>query len=110
MAPAAGDASTESLINTGRAAIWNRYLPSTRERVAQLERAAALASDGLLTTPLRTEAAMAAHKLAGSLGTFGYHDGTRIARSIEQLLDAPEPPYAPHLLRLTHELRAAIPL
>ena len=92
------------------AAIWNRHLPSTRERLAQLDRAASLATDGRLTAPLRTDAAMAAHKLAGSLGTFGYHEGTRIARAIEQLLAAPAPPHAPHLLRLTEDLRSALPL
>lgn len=102
--------STQAHLNAGRDAIWNRHLPSTRDRVAQLERAASLADSGLLTVPLRTEAAMTAHKLAGSLGTFGFHDGTRIARAIEQLLDAPEPPHAPNLLRLTRELRAVLPL
>ncbi len=103
--PAAA-AKTAALLKS----LWERNLPMLRDRLAQLDRAATLALDNHLTPSLRSDAAMTAHKLAGSLGTFGYPEGTRIARALEQLLDAPEPPHPPHLARLTRELRAALNL
>jgi diguanylate cyclase (GGDEF)-like protein len=36
------------------------------------------------------EAAKAAHKLAGSLGMFGFQDGSRLAREVEKLLQMPD--------------------
>ena len=45
-------------------------------------------SDGSLSHELRNAAANAAHKLAGSLGTFGVREGTAAAQEIERLLSA----------------------
>ena len=79
-----------------------------RDRLALLERAAELAAEGHLSPALREDAAMTAHKLAGSLGMFGYGEGTRIARSLEQLLDAPQCSSSPALNRLVGDLRTAL--
>lgn len=92
------------------AALWQQNLPVIRERLAQLDRAATLAAEDRLTPPLRRDGAMTAHKLAGSLGMFGYHEGTRVARLIEQLLDLPHSPDAPTLLHLTRDLRTTLNL
>ena len=91
-------------------ALWQRKLPMIREHVTILDHAANLLQDQLLTSPLRIEAAISAHKLAGSLGMFGYPEGTRIARELEHLLDAEgEPP--PHTFSsLIRQLRQALPL
>jgi HPt (histidine-containing phosphotransfer) domain-containing protein len=65
-------------------AIWERNLPQTRERVALLQRAAAqLSHTRTLDADLHSEALSLAHKLAGSLGMFGFAAGTEHARAIE---------------------------
>ena len=48
-----------------------------------LETAAAALRDGSLTAAQCEQAAEAAHKLAGVLGTFGLSEGTEIAREAE---------------------------
>jgi HPt (histidine-containing phosphotransfer) domain-containing protein len=78
------DAST---INALLTSLWERGLPQLRERLEILDRAAMAAASENLTEALRTEALEIAHKLAGSLGMFGYAEGTEIARQLEQLLN-----------------------
>ncbi len=91
------------------AAIWQRGLPQTRERVALLRRAAGeLASTGTLPPQLRTEAAGVAHKLAGSLGMFGFHQASELARAIEQVLDAESTPDAARFAALTEALSSSL--
>jgi HPt (histidine-containing phosphotransfer) domain-containing protein len=72
------------------AALWQRNQPQILERLALLDRAAAAARAGALTPALHAEAIAVAHKLAGSLGMFGFHEGTRIARELEQHLESEE--------------------
>jgi HPt (histidine-containing phosphotransfer) domain-containing protein len=67
--------------------LWHQNLPIVRERVACLERAAQHAETGELAPALKVEASDLAHKLAGSLGMFGYPRGTDIAREIEHMLE-----------------------
>ena len=76
------DEKTASLL----AAIWQRNRALVEERLALLDQAAAAAVAGALSDSLRQEASGAAHKLAGSLGMYGYDEGTRIAREMEVLL------------------------
>jgi HPt (histidine-containing phosphotransfer) domain-containing protein len=71
------------------AALWQRNQPRVLERLATLDQAAAASDSGDLTPELQLEAAGIAHKLAGSLGMFGFHEGTRKARELEQHLEAP---------------------
>ena len=92
------------------ARIWDRSLPLMRERLAWLNTAAQDAVAGRLTPQARTEAAALAHKLAGSLGMFGYLHGTELARDIEVLLEADDPVPASTFLRLTEQLTASLPL
>lgn len=84
--------------------LWTRNLPVVRERLALLERAAACDP---LQEELRLEARNVAHKLAGSLGMFGYDEGTRISRQLELTLTVSAPDVA-HLNLLTQELRATL--
>lgn len=75
-------------VNAGLQAIWDRQLPQLRERVALLSRAAeTLAETRTIEPQLRAEALDIAHKLAGSLGMFGYHGATDAARAVELELD-----------------------
>jgi len=88
--------------------MWERHLPTVRERLDILEHAASAAASGKLTETLRREALEIAHKLSGSLGMFGYHHGTEIAREIEQILNAPTADFASRLMLLTTELRRTL--
>ena len=103
MTEAETDDKTASLL----AAIWLRSRPLVEERMALLERAAVGAAAGALTEELRKEAGGVAHKLAGSLGMYGYDEGTRVARELEALLGGAAPDAA-RLSALIAELRAAV--
>ncbi len=81
-----------------------------RDRVASLEAAAGEALCGVLSQARRTEASDIAHKLAGSLGMFGYPVGTDIARVMEQMLESSEPVNGAAFVALATRLREALPL
>jgi hypothetical protein len=89
------------------AKLWLRVRPLVDERLVTLDQAAAAASMDSLGEDLRKEAAGSAHKLAGSLGMYGYDEGTRIAREIEVLLGGTAPD-AVRLNGLIAELRNAL--
>lgn len=63
--------------------LWNKFLPQMLDRISTVEQANRALVSGKLTTELRAEAHSAAHKLAGSLGTFGLETGTALAREAE---------------------------
>ncbi|MGF7180135.1 Hpt domain-containing protein [Tunturiibacter psychrotolerans] len=90
------------------ATLWKKNLPTLRERLDLLDHTASLAASGALPEEPRLEAYSIAHKLTGSLGMFGYHQGTDIARKIEQILKAPTPTQLTTLTALTKELRTSI--
>ncbi len=70
------------------AAIWERQLPQTRERVQLLQRVARdFSSERSIAPEVQAEALDVAHKLAGSLGMFGYTEATEHARGVEQALE-----------------------
>lgn len=67
------------------AKIWERARISVLKRLGGLEQATRALLANELDENLRHLAEQDAHKLAGSLGTFGIQDGTQIARQIESL-------------------------
>lgn len=70
------------------AAIWERQLPQTRERVKLLQRVARdFSSERSIAPEVQAEALDVAHKLAGSLGMFGYPEATEYARAVELALE-----------------------
>lgn len=89
------------------AKLWVKIQPLVEERLVVLDRASSAAGQGILTDELRIEAQSSAHRLAGSLGMYGVDEGTRIARELEQLLDAGAPNPG-RLSALVVELRASI--
>jgi hypothetical protein len=89
------------------AALWARNRPVVEERLTTLDRAAEATAAGALDAPLRGEAICSSHKLAGSLGMYGYDEGTRVAREIEVLLTGASPCGA-RLRALVAELRSAV--
>lgn len=97
----------ESKIDALLTSLWERGLPLLRERLDVLDRAATATGAGELSQDLRIEAVEIAHKLAGSLGMFGYDHGTEVARQIEQLLGVP-PRATNHLTALVGQLRETL--
>jgi HPt (histidine-containing phosphotransfer) domain-containing protein len=72
-------------------AVWERSLPVIGERLAERE----LASSN-------------AHKLAGSLGMFGFMGGSEVARLIETMLEAEGPVDGVRLGEYARLLRAEL--
>jgi chemotaxis protein histidine kinase CheA len=90
------------------ATLWKKNLPTLRERLDLLDRTASIAACGNLADEPRLEAYSIAHKLTGSLGMFGYQQGTEIARKIEQILKAPTPTQLTTLPALAKDLRTSL--
>ncbi len=87
--------------------LWIRFLPEMRRRVAMIESAAC--SLGTSSPEQREAAHQAAHKLAGSLGTFGAMRGTEIARRLEEYFaHEPVAEEASEILLLADELRGLV--
>ncbi|MGB6975598.1 MAG: Hpt domain-containing protein [Terracidiphilus sp.] len=72
--------------------MWGQFLPDLQERVALIEAAALALSAGNCTPRQLNESYLAAHKLAGVLGTFGLMEGTELAREAELLCGTGEEP------------------
>ena len=68
------------------ARLWTKFLPEIESRLTVLEVTAQALQQGPLSTEQRAQAHADAHKLAGSLGTFGLQRGTELARQAETLL------------------------
>ncbi|MEM8828526.1 MAG: response regulator [Cyanobacteria bacterium P01_G01_bin.19] len=68
------------------AEVWQQYEQTYKERLTILERANRAWQAGMLKGQLLRQARGAAHKLAGSLGIFGFSQGSNLALEMEQLL------------------------
>jgi len=89
--------------------IWLQNRDSFRKRIDLLDRAAEELSDTRTLDPdLRAEATSVSHKLAGSLGMFGYLEATEIARKIELDLENPGLPQPERLRRDVDALKASL--
>jgi HPt (histidine-containing phosphotransfer) domain-containing protein len=89
--------------------MWHKYLPDIRQRAQVLEDAARSATAGNLSQSERQAAQSAAHKLAGTLGTFGLNRGTELARELEQIYaDAASTVSATHLSAIAAEIQSLI--
>ena len=96
-------------INTLLADLWTKNLPTLRERLDLLDLIASSASSGTIPSASRDEAITIAHKLSGSLGMFGYQQGTEIAAKIERILKAALPEDLATLPALAADLRKSLP-
>ena len=101
--PEEAAAETAALI----AELWQRHLPTLRERLGILDRIAAAAGSGAISTEDREEGIAISHKFAGSLGMYGYRRGTEVATQLETLFRSGHPVH-PKVETLTAELREAI--
>lgn len=64
-------------------ATWEQFKPSMLERLAILDQAVVALQQGKSSDDLRQMAEGVAHKLAGSLGMFGFPAGSELGRQIE---------------------------
>ena len=88
--------------------LWQRHLPTLRERLDLLDRTAAEAATGTLDETARAEGQSIAHKLSGNLGMFGHHKAGDIASQIEHIFKAPTPETLVRLTALAGELRQSL--
>ena len=88
--------------------LWKKNLPTIRERLDLLDRTADTAATGTLPEAARSEALNIAHKLSGSLGMFGYPQGTEIARRMEFILKSPTSKSLATLRALAEQLRNSL--
>jgi diguanylate cyclase (GGDEF)-like protein len=82
-------AAGTSALSSAVAGVWARYRDQVLARVDVLEAAALGLLEGRLDRDARREAEREAHKLAGSVGTFGFAEGSRLAREAETMLAGP---------------------
>ena len=90
---------------------WERARPAALERLDTIERAIVATVEGRLDGDVRRGAEAEAHRLAGALGTFGSHDGTRLARQIEGVFSGANPltrPDGARLAKLAASLRSEV--
>jgi HPt (histidine-containing phosphotransfer) domain-containing protein len=90
------------------AQLWKKNLPTIRERLDLLDQFSLAASTGALAETTRTEALNIAHKLAGSLGMYGYQQGTEVASKMERILKSPTPETLVTLRGLAADLRKSL--
>ena len=68
------------------ASAWTKVQKATENRIAILDNLLAAWKANCNDNKLLSEARSSAHKLAGSLGGFGFPEGSNLAKKIEQLL------------------------
>jgi DNA-binding response OmpR family regulator len=67
--------------------IWQRNKESFTSQLALFEQVVAALMTDTLNEQIQHAAKLEAHKMAGSLGSFGFNEGSRLAREIEELLE-----------------------
>ena len=77
----AGSNSTADLVN-----LWRQYKDAMSDRLVILENTAITLTTNNFNPEFKKSAKLAAHKLAGSLGSLGFDNGSKLAREIETLL------------------------
>jgi HPt (histidine-containing phosphotransfer) domain-containing protein len=105
------DSSAQTALSAALDRMWAQFLPQMQERVDTLDAAAQAFAAGPLSVEQQEEAQSAAHKLAGTLGTFGLTRGTVLARELEIIYsqqNEPEPDLAERLASTAAELRHLI--
>lgn len=105
---AKNDSQIDAKIDNVLAKLWQKNLPTVRERLDLLDKYGAAASSGKLDEPTRIEALNIAHKLAGSLGMYGYQQGTEVASKMERILKSPTPKTLITLRALSVDLRKSL--
>jgi HPt (histidine-containing phosphotransfer) domain-containing protein len=104
------DPIQQNALNQALDRLWYQFLPLMEERIKILETAAS-AFSAKKTSFDPEQAANAAHKLAGVLGTFSLAKGTALARELEIAYSrhgGPDPFVAKRLASIASELRTIV--
>jgi HPt (histidine-containing phosphotransfer) domain-containing protein len=88
--------------------LWQKNLPAIRQRLDLLDKLGSAAVSGSIEEHIRIEALSIAHKLAGSLGMYGYQQGTEVASKMERILKFPTPETLVTLRSLAVDLRRSL--
>jgi Hpt domain len=99
---------SESSLDDALAAIWQRAQPKLLARLDVIDTAVAAMGRGDLDPELAESARSEAHKTAGLIGTFGLHDGTDLARTLEHGLEPDAGADPAEMTRTAGELRAML--
>ena len=78
-------------ITAAVAEAWEKHRDTMYERLTVLDATVAALDVGHLSEELQQAGRAQAHKLAGSLGCFGFSDGSKFARQLEHLLQRDGP-------------------
>jgi HPt (histidine-containing phosphotransfer) domain-containing protein len=106
--PVQADAPIDHQIAGLLAQLWQKNLPTIRERLDLLDQFGSAAVSGSIDEHTRIEALNIAHKLAGSLGMYGYEQGTQVASKMERILRSPTPETLGTLRGLAADLRRSL--
>lgn len=77
--------SQKQQIKTTLSELWQNLKSKTNERLAVLQQTATALTLDELAEEQKQQAQRTAHKLAGILGIFGFAEGSRLAKQIEQM-------------------------
>jgi HPt (histidine-containing phosphotransfer) domain-containing protein len=105
---AQSNAQMDAEINDVLTQLWKKNLPTIRQRLDLLDQFGSAAVSGTLEEQTRTEALRIAHNLAGSLGMYGYQQGTEVAAKMERILKSPTPETLVTLRSLAADLRKSL--
>ncbi|MFO7030137.1 transcriptional regulator [Limnospira fusiformis CCALA 023] len=95
------DSDRQFQLNQSIQKVWERFRETLDDRIITIEKAIAAANDGQINLQMQKQARQEAHKLAGSLGTFGRREGSTVAREIELILQLDTPLISEHLPSLS---------
>jgi diguanylate cyclase (GGDEF)-like protein len=89
------------------AIIWKRHQEKFQQRLNLVEQAITALEANALDEAMRRQAKLETHTMAGSLGSFGLAEATRLARQLEALFEQADlnSAQAEHLLQLFTSLR-----
>lgn len=90
------------------ARVWIANKAALHERLDAIDAAGAALLAGSLDDERRAAATAGAHKLRGSLGTFGLPEGSELAAELEDMLRAPGAPPVLRLSEIAEQLRAIV--
>jgi len=98
----------EPEIRAALAKVWRESQAGFWERLATLERSSQNLCSGVLNEREREDALIAAHKLAGALGMFGFNEASACAAEIEALLAQMPLPGCTTVSQLVERLRGLL--
>lgn len=102
------NSAAQSPDSTEIAAVWMQHKEAMSDRLTVLEKIAITLKENYLDQELKQEAILVAHKLAGSLGSLGFSDGSKLAQKLENVLafeTFPQPEQIEPFNKLVNNLR-----